>query len=67
MDNSAPAEFRALLPHVGLLHVDRTGSACLDGRSISRGDVMDIAQAFARASYLVNTSKRNSRRTCSAA
>lgn len=55
--NSSSA-FRAVLPHLGVLTVETDGATTLGGIPLSRSEVFDVAQAFARASALNRTRPR---------
>lgn len=55
------AAFRALLPRVGELRVEHDGSALLGGEPLAKNEVLDLAQAFVRASYLVDSRLTGSR------
>lgn len=52
--SSYPA-FRAVLPHLGLLAVEADGATTLGGIPLTRAEVYDVAQAFARACALNRT------------
>lgn len=55
---SSSSAFRAVLPHLGVLAVETDGATTLGGIPLSRSEVYDVAQAFARASALNRTRPR---------